>query len=99
MATIMDPRFKNIFFSSAAIHQNAKMLLDECMRVRENEPCYNTAERLSKRLVNDGTTSKLWGCFSEISSEPTTVSSKDQEMNSISCKVESILLNRCLILK
>ena len=61
------------------------------MRVRENEPCYSTAERLSKRPANDGTTSKLWGCFSEILSEPTTVSSKDHEMNSISCEVERYL--------
>ena len=74
MATIMDPRFKDKFLSSAANRQNAKkMLLDECMRVRENEPCYSIAEPcysiaepLSKRPANDGTTSKLWGCLSEI---------------------------------
>ena len=48
MAIIMDPHFKDKFFGSAANHQNAKkMLLDECMRVRKNEPCYSTAEPLN----------------------------------------------------
>ena len=98
MATIMDPRFKDKFFSSAANCQNAmKMLLDECMRVRENEPCYSTAEPLSKRPTNDGATSKLWGCLSEILSESTAVSSEDQEMNGN--KVERYLVEPLLDFK
>ena len=69
------------------------------MRVRENEPCYGTAEPLSKRPANDGATTKLWGCLSEILFEPTAVSSKNQEMNSISCEVERYLAEPLLDFK
>ena len=69
------------------------------MRVRENKPCYSTAEPLSKRPANDGATSKLWGCLSEILSESTAVSSEDQEMNGISCEVERYLAELLLNFK
>jgi len=63
------------------------MLLDECARARENDPCYSTAEPPSKRPANDGATSKLWGCLSEILSESATVSG---EANDISCEVTEV---------
>ena len=61
MATIMDPRFKDKFFSGAVNQQSAKkLLLDKYMKIRENDPYYRTAEPSSKRPTNDKTTSKLW---------------------------------------
>ena len=40
LATIIDPRFKDIFFSGAVNRQNAKkMLPDECKKIRENNSC------------------------------------------------------------
>ena len=80
--TIMDPRFKDKFFSGAVDRENTKMFLDECVRVRENNTCYSTAEPPSKRPANDETTSKLWGCLSEILSESTAMPGEDQDMNS-----------------
>ena len=45
LATIMDPHFKNNFFSGAVNQQSAKkMLLDKYMKIRKNDPYYSTAE-------------------------------------------------------
>ena len=44
LATMMDPCFKDKFFRGVVNWQNAKMLLDKCVKVRENDPCYGTAE-------------------------------------------------------
>ena len=100
LATIMDPRFKDKFFSSVVSRQNTKkMLLDECARVRENDPCYSLAEPPSKRPANDETTSKLWGCLTEILSESTAMSGEDQDMNSNLCEVERYLAEPLLDFK
>jgi len=99
LATILDPRFKDKFFSGTINHANAKkMLLDECERVRETNPCYAMAEPPSKRPANDKTTSKLWGCLLEIS-ESTALSGEDQEVNSILCEVERCLAEALLDFK
>ena len=56
MATMMDPGFKDKFFSGAVNQQNAKkMLLDKYVKIRENDPYYSTAEPPSKRPANDKT--------------------------------------------
>ena len=88
LATMMDPHFKDKFFSGAVNQQNAKILLDQCVKIRENDPCYSTAEPQSKRPENDKTTSKLWSCLSEMLFEASTISSEDQDTDSISCEVE-----------
>ena len=100
LATMMDPRFKDKFFSGAVNRQNAKkMLLDKCVKIRENDSCYSTAEPPSKRPASDTTTSKLWGCLSEILSEASTISSEDQDIDSISCEVERYLAEPLLDFK
>ena len=52
LATIVDPRFKDKFFSSAVNRQNAKML-PECKKIRENNFCYIMAEPPSKKPANE----------------------------------------------
>ena len=60
LATIIDPRVKDKFFSGAVNRQNAKkMLLDECKKIRESNSCYIMAEPPSKRPANEEATSKL----------------------------------------
>ena len=89
LATIIDPCFKDKFFSGAVNRQNAKkMLLDKGKKIRESNSCYIMAEPPSKRPANEEATSKLWGCLSEILSE---MSGEDRDINSVSCEVERYL--------
>ena len=92
LATIIDPRFKDKFFSGAVNCQNAKkMLLDECKTIRESNSCYIMAEPPSKRPANEEATSKLWGCLSELLSESAEMSGEDHDINSVSCELERYL--------
>ena len=66
ISTMLDPQFKDKFFSSKRFHENAKVLLQKLYE-GENEP----KEPVAKRVVTEEgvTKSKLWCCLTEILSE------------------------------
>ena len=69
LSTMLDPRFKDKFFSSSA-HEHAKVLLKEVYEVlTEDEP----GEPEPKRIATEDSNSKLWGCLSEILTESDVV--------------------------
>ena len=66
ISTMLDPWFKEIFFSSTRFRENNKVLLQELCE-GENEPEESAARRVA---AEEGVTkSKLWGCLTEILSE------------------------------
>ena len=60
MVIMMDLCFQDKFFNGVVNWQNAKMLLDTCVKIRENDSCYSTAMPPSKKPANTETTNELW---------------------------------------
>lgn len=60
MVIMMDLCFQDKFFNGVVNWQNAKMLLDACVKIRENDSCYSTATPPSKKPANAETTNELW---------------------------------------
>ena len=56
MVIMMDLCFQDKFFNGVVNWQNAKMLLDACVKIRENDSCYSTATPPSKKPANAETT-------------------------------------------
>jgi len=100
MATIIDPHFKDKFFSSPAKHRNAKvMLLSEYEEVRqqsEQDPCHSIESPSEKHATEEAKTkSKLWDCLSQILSETDLIASEHSNAG----KVERFLAEPLLDFK
>ena len=85
LATILDPRYKDKFFSSGSSHSKT-LLVGEYLRTKEEvEVSEPAAKRVASEEEESGT-SKLWGCLSEILKESNqfegTVSGEDNNIES-----------------
>ena len=72
LATLLDPRYKDKFFTSGSTRQFGKrLLLNEYLHIKEE---IEISEPAAKRVALEeedcsGSSSKLWGCLSEILQE------------------------------
>ena len=72
LATLLDPRYKDKFFTSGSTRQFGKrLLLTEYLHIKEE---IEISEPAAKRVAleeedGSGSSSKLWGCLSEILQE------------------------------
>ena len=72
LATLLDPRYKGKFFTSGSTRQFGKrLLLNEYLHIKEE---IEISEPAAKRVALEeedcsGSSSKLWGCLSEILQE------------------------------
>ena len=83
LATLLDPRYKENFFSSTTSRQCAKeMLLSEYTYfLEETESAEPSAKRIATGDEGPIKQSKLWGCLSEIISESAPSSSEETTHN------------------
>ena len=83
LATLLDPRYKDKFFTSSSSRQYAKeMLLTEYTYFLEDNELDETDEPPAKRPARDNDDedpTKLWGCLSEIISQSTSSSTSEEE--------------------
>ena len=81
LATLLDPRYKDKFFTSNSSRQYAKeMLLSEHTYFLEGSEADETDESSAKRPTRDDdeNPNKLWGCLSEIISESSSSTAEEE---------------------
>ena len=71
IATLLDPRYKDKFFSSGSSHQYGKnLLVDEYLHTKEEiEVSEPAVKRVGVVSEEEEGSSNLWGCLSEILQE------------------------------
>ena len=79
LSTMLDPRFKDKFFSSISSRESAKVLLHDVYefqsdKISEGELKEPAAKRIATEDSASVNTSKLWGCLTELLSESDVVS-------------------------
>ena len=81
LATLLDPRYKEKFFTSSSSRRHAKeMLLSEYAYFLEDCEADKTDEPPAKRPArdDDDDPNKLWGCLSEIISESSSSTPEEE---------------------